>query len=350
MGEINTTSLKEASEELKQDIAEFVEDSSLAFTIVDSEGKLIYFNKGAEALTGWKRAEAIGKTLEFLYPQQEELDRLLKILNEKGKFEDESTYILTKTGEKIPLSLSVSKIGDRGSLGVSINRSDQDILFGGLEKKNEEVEFLLDLLAHDITNINCLIMENLEILQNKITDPNQKKTLNSTIAQLKRGTKLVQNIQNLVKNHQRADNAEEINLNLTIKKLLEEIQPAFPQVVIDSKSNIARGTTLNIDPLFNDLLYNIIINSIQNRKDSDHVSLLFSLDSNQDTVNINVDHKGKPILVANGDKPVISVSVAKRIIERFGGTISFRMMKKETEMENRITLHLPKSFLSKKDK
>ena len=45
MGEINTTSLKKASEELKQDIAEFVEDSSLAFTIVDPEGKLIYFNK-----------------------------------------------------------------------------------------------------------------------------------------------------------------------------------------------------------------------------------------------------------------------------------------------------------------
>ncbi|MFX1535223.1 MAG: PAS domain S-box protein [Promethearchaeota archaeon] len=347
MGEINTNSLKEVSEELKQDIAEFIEDCSLAFTIVNPEGKLIYFNKGAEALTGWKKADAIGKTLEFVYPQKKELDRLYNILNEKGKFEDESTYILTKTGEKIPISLSVSKIGNRGSLGVSINRSDQDILFGGLEKKNEEVEFLLDFLAHDITNINFLIMENLEILQNKIIDPNQKKSINSTIAQLKRGTRLVRNIQNLIKKQQgEADNTEEINLNLAIKKLLEEIQPSFPQVVIDSKSSIARGTTLNIDPLFNDLLYSIIINSIQNRKDSDHVSLLFSLDSDQNTVNINIDHKGKSILVANGDKPAISVSVAKRIIERFGGTISFRVMKEEPEMENRITLHLPKAFLN----
>ncbi|MFX1253760.1 MAG: PAS domain S-box protein [Promethearchaeota archaeon] len=346
MVETSTNSLKRVSDELKQDLAEFIEDCSLAFTIVDPKGKLIYLNKGAEALTGWKRAEAIGKSLEFVYPHQKELDRLYKILNEKGKFEDESTYICTKTGEKIPISLSVSKIGERGSLGVSINRSDQDILFGGLEEKNEEVEFLLDFLDHDITNTNFRIMKNLEILQDKMIDPNQKKTIDSTIAQLKREARLVRNIKNLIKKQQReTENIEGINLNLTIKKLLEEVQPAFQQVVIDSESTIARGTTLNIDPLFNDLLYSIIVNSIQNRKDSDHVSLLFSLDSDEDTIRINVDHNGKSILAANGDRGAISVSVARKIIERLGGTISFKVMKEESEMENRITVHLPKTFL-----
>ncbi|MFX0095587.1 MAG: PAS domain-containing protein [Candidatus Hodarchaeota archaeon] len=348
MGEREKKTLREASVELKQDIAEFIEKSSIAFTIADSEGKFIYFNKGAEALTEWKRAEILGKPLEFVYPAKEEFERLNEILAKKGKFEDEPTYILTKNGKKIPISLSVSKIGTRGSLGVSINRSDQAILFGGLEKKNEEVEFLLDVLAHDITNINFLLLANLEYIEDQVDNSEIQKFIRSTIAQLKRGSRLVRNIQNLLKEQSEKDgNKEDIDLSSTIENLVNEIRLAFPQTQIELNSTIPSKTTLRVDPLFNDLLYSIISNCIQNRKTKDYILLNFGLSSKEKTIDIYVNHKGRTVQTLAGMRPAISLSVARKIIENYGGAISFEIKGEDpTEMENQIILHLPKAFVA----
>ncbi|MSN25101.1 MAG: PAS domain S-box protein [Geobacter sp.] len=66
-----------------------------------SDGKLIEVNKGFEVWTGWKAAEAIGRTtLELGLWDAEARARAMAIVKEKGRLEDLEFALVTKSGEK----------------------------------------------------------------------------------------------------------------------------------------------------------------------------------------------------------------------------------------------------------
>ncbi len=89
---------------------DLVADSADAIWAVDSEDRIIAWNRGAEEIFGFTSDEMIGKPVQKLIPadliEQREPERLRKALRELGSVRDYQTRRLAKDGREVEVSLT----------------------------------------------------------------------------------------------------------------------------------------------------------------------------------------------------------------------------------------------------
>ncbi len=90
-----------------------------AIMAADMEGTIILFNEAAARLTGWNPDDAVGrKNVKELYPPKQGREILKKLRSDdyggKGKLEPQKIWLISKSGENIPVSLSAAIIYDEG--------------------------------------------------------------------------------------------------------------------------------------------------------------------------------------------------------------------------------------------
>jgi len=154
------TERKKAEAELRR-LATIVTDSNDAITVVDMDGRITAWNKGAEDTYGYRKDEALGMDVFKIVPEdkkQETLDVIGKIkINETvGSFE---TKRLAKDGRVLDVWLTVTKLADDEGNAVALATTERDIT----EKKRleEKLRFsekftvlgqLSSSVAHEIRN------------------------------------------------------------------------------------------------------------------------------------------------------------------------------------------------------
>jgi PAS domain S-box-containing protein len=122
------TGRKRTEESLRQQaqIIDQIHDSVIS---TDMEGYVTSWNKGAERLTGYPAAEALGQHVSFLYAedQQEFLQhQVIEPLQAKGNHEIE-TWMLKKEGEPIYVHLSLSLLRDNRDIPTGMVGYSMDI-------------------------------------------------------------------------------------------------------------------------------------------------------------------------------------------------------------------------------
>ncbi|REK69467.1 PAS domain S-box protein [Paenibacillus paeoniae] len=113
---IYMSKLRKAFEEnrrMKEHLESFINHSNDAIHLMDLEGKVIQVNRAFEQLFGYEEAEVLGKK----YPTTPETHRMEKrqmigLLLAGKKLPAQETLRVTKTGEIIPVSVTVSPIRD----------------------------------------------------------------------------------------------------------------------------------------------------------------------------------------------------------------------------------------------
>ena len=104
---------------------ELVADSADAIWAVDSEERIVAWNRGAEEIFGYRSEEIIGEPVTRLIPadliEQREPERLRKALRELGSVRDYQTRRLTKDGREVEVSLTstVPRNGSAENLAAS---------------------------------------------------------------------------------------------------------------------------------------------------------------------------------------------------------------------------------------
>ncbi|MDV2496647.1 MAG: PAS domain S-box protein [bacterium] len=102
-----------------------IEQSTDAIIATDRYGKITLFNEGAEALSGYRREEVIGKRAPVLYESEEDAKEVMRRMREDGgtisAFE---TVFKAKDGSLIPVLISASLLFDEdgqeaGTVGFS---------------------------------------------------------------------------------------------------------------------------------------------------------------------------------------------------------------------------------------
>ena len=136
-------------------------DSSVdCIVAADMKGKVIFFNKAAEKLTGYKTEEVIGKFhITRFYPLEVAKDIMRKLRSNdfggRGKLENYRTTIYGKNGEEIPVSISASIVyeGDKelASLGIFTDLREKI----KMEKKLQETQMRL-LQAEKMASLGSL--------------------------------------------------------------------------------------------------------------------------------------------------------------------------------------------------
>jgi PAS domain S-box-containing protein len=129
---------RKAAEEIRSRLAAIVEHSEDAICSLDLDGRITSWNRAAEKIFGYTEAEAMGRPVTFLMSpeQHEEEQRIQHAVRSGERIEHHESTRLTKCGERINVSVSISAVKDSTGRVVGISRITRDIT----ERKNAEEE------------------------------------------------------------------------------------------------------------------------------------------------------------------------------------------------------------------
>lgn len=142
--------------ETKDYLKSIVDSSVDAIISTDQKGVLTFFSKGAERILGYKREEAIGKPAsDFFLNGAKEVQRIYRILKRKGTIQNYETELITKEGNTISISLSVSPLkNERGEImgivGISKDVTERKRAEKELQQRKDELESLIYSISHDL--------------------------------------------------------------------------------------------------------------------------------------------------------------------------------------------------------
>lgn len=155
---IDISQLKRAETALDLMSKVFV-DGSDPIIIEDLEGRITDVNAEALRVFGWDRNDLLGKTVDVLIPQDEQMRaRELRTRSlEKGGLRNIETWKQNRHGEKIPVLLTLSVLTDQSGRPVALasgvkditeRRRAEQLARDGVQKRDQ----FLAMLSHELRN------------------------------------------------------------------------------------------------------------------------------------------------------------------------------------------------------
>lgn len=116
------------NEEIFRLMVESTED--YAMFMVDTEGAIVSWNRGAERLTGYSESEAVGRPFSMLYPR-EDLDQThaeheLAVAQRKGRYEEEGIRV-RKDGSCYDAQVTMWRIDDDNGVTIGFAKITRDV-------------------------------------------------------------------------------------------------------------------------------------------------------------------------------------------------------------------------------
>jgi PAS domain S-box-containing protein len=117
------------TELLRARLAAIVDSSDDAIVSKTLEGVITSWNRGAERIFGYTAAEAIGRHISLIVPEDRrgEEEQVLARLRRGGRVDHFETRRRTKDGREVPISLTVSPIRDGNGIVVGASKVARDI-------------------------------------------------------------------------------------------------------------------------------------------------------------------------------------------------------------------------------
>ncbi|HEX3035524.1 MAG TPA: response regulator [Thermodesulfobacteriota bacterium] len=258
---------KRAEEQIAEQAA-LLDVATDAILVRDMENNILFWNKGAERLYGWKAEETTGRKVTNLLLKEAlpEFEEAMKVVKDKGKWRGE-LHQTTKDGRKIIVESRWTLVrNDEGE-----PKSILDVNTNITEKKRFEAQFLRSQrmesigilaggIAHDLNNMLAPVMMAMGILRHKLTDESSKHILDTLEKSVQQGADLVKQVLSF------ARGLESERTILQVRHLISDIskilQQTFPKSV-EVLTEIPRDLSLiSADPTqLHQVLMNICVNA-----------------------------------------------------------------------------------------
>ncbi len=133
-------------------LAAIIDSSEDAIIGKNLDGIISSWNKGAEKIFGYNEQEAIGKHISLIIPSDRisEEDMIISKLKRGEKIEHFETIRLTKAGQALNISLSISPIRNDSNEIVGASKIARDIT------KQKHAELLIHQYVHHLEEINSI--------------------------------------------------------------------------------------------------------------------------------------------------------------------------------------------------
>ncbi len=213
--------------ETRNFLESIVEKAGDAISVVDLEGRIIYWNEGAEKIYGYAKEEVLGRSSGFLFPQGDPLKareekRFQSLIARVWKGEVISNVEvkrLAKGGRELTVSVTFSPLRDAAGKIVGASRICKDIT---QMKKAEEKLLLSERLssmgeliagvAHEIRNPLAGIKINTQVMaRNSDIPAMDKQLLGSTLEGIEKIQKIVEDMLDYARPRAAEYKPEEIN-------------------------------------------------------------------------------------------------------------------------------------------
>ena len=193
----------EAERRIRQQ-AQYLDKARDAIMAHDMEGRVIYWNKGAERLTGYSRADMEGKpayNVLFRPEQQDVLETCRETVMADGEWTGE-LHMHTKDEDELIVESRWTLVRDATGQPQSILVINTDIT----ERKELESQFLRSQrmesigrlvggIAHDLGNLLVPILLGVKVMQRRVSDDEKaQRTLSMIKQSAERGSDMVEQV------------------------------------------------------------------------------------------------------------------------------------------------------------
>jgi PAS domain S-box-containing protein len=172
-----------------------------AILVFDPEGRILFWNKGAEHMYGWPRQEAAGRSVgDFIYAETQKFKEINALTLEHGEWSGELRH-LTRDREELIVETRWSLLRDKHGIPKSVLTINTDVT----EMRRIEMQFMraqrmesLGILAggiaHDLNNILTPIMLSIDMLKSMAADAHAQSILETIELSARRGSDIVQQV------------------------------------------------------------------------------------------------------------------------------------------------------------
>lgn len=172
-----------------------------AIFVRDLDNTILFWNKAAESLYGWKKEEAIGKKIQQLWQAKNllQIQEALNILMKNGSWEGE-LYQTTRYEKEIIVqsrwTLVTFENNSQSILVVNTDITQKKLLEAQFlrTQRLESIGTLASGIAHDLNNVLAPILMTAQLLETQYHDERSKRLLPILITNAKRGANLVKQV------------------------------------------------------------------------------------------------------------------------------------------------------------
>ncbi|HMG14823.1 MAG TPA: PAS domain S-box protein [Saprospiraceae bacterium] len=267
-----TATLK-SSEERYHKMIEEVED--YAIILLDVDGTILNWNKGAEKIKGYTEKEIVGKNFRIFYLEKDrELklpEQLIGIATEKGKAMLEA-WRLRKNGTRFWGSISITALHDDNNNVIGFSKVTRDLTerklaeeklqeyAKELEFQNQKLDQYAFVASHDLQVPLRKITTYASILETKIDKlPEAKEDLNKIVSSAMRMAALI----NEILKYSRVSNTEELFEKTDLNRILKNVKDDF-EIIIQQSNVIIKNDLLPVIKAIPIQIYQLFSNLIEN--------------------------------------------------------------------------------------
>lgn len=166
--------MKKISPHIKDETYRLLVDAAQDYAIflIDKEGYIQTWNKGAQRLKGYTAEEIIGKSFKIFYTKEDlrrnHPDRELEIAGEEGRYEEEG-WRLKKDGTQFWASVIITKLIDESGLFIGYSKITRDLT----ERKNAEEK--LKNAEENLRKSNISLEEKVKVRTEELEKSNKAK-------------------------------------------------------------------------------------------------------------------------------------------------------------------------------
>ncbi|MEO7319201.1 MAG: PAS domain S-box protein, partial [Chthoniobacteraceae bacterium] len=189
------------SEECIREQASLLDLAQDAIVVRDMEDEILFWNKGAERVFGWKREEALMNRMQALLQSDAgKLDEAKRAVIDRGDWAGDLRHT-TKAGREVVTESRWTLLRDPLGAPKSILMINTDVT----ERKKLESQFLRSQrleslgtlaggIAHDLNNVLAPILVSIELLRSEFDNPEADQILEAVQLSAQRGADLVSQI------------------------------------------------------------------------------------------------------------------------------------------------------------
>lgn len=343
-----------------------IEKAGDAISVVDLEGRILYWNEGAERIYGIRKEEAMGQKLaDLLYPLDEEARKGEEDIHyafmEKIKKGEVVSHIerrrKSRDGREIITSMTISPLRNSEGQIIGASRICRDITE---LKKTEERLFLAERLsslgeltagvAHELRNPLSGIKINTQILsRKKDLSAAERRILKSTQEGIEKIQKIVDDMLNFARPKAANFKAERINELIAhcLNIIQDKIRRTNISLIFEKEENLP---SLFIDAhQIQQVLINLMLNALQAMEKGGTLTIRSARQDNdgvkievRDTgVGIPKEHLKKifdPFFTTKSEGTGLGLSISLKILQSHGATLEVQSVVGSGSV---FTIHFP---------
>lgn len=247
------------------------DSSPIAYFTLSPRGSILQVNRAAEHLLGYSERDMLRRNLASFLPSEERQEIVRQVVSEvaQGKsVEDFEIQMQMKDGRSTWVSVTASlldypdKTAKIALMAVDIDRRKSAEARESAER--ERANLYLEVMTHDLNNINQGLLFSLGLLQNSSEMPERFSAfLQESCWNVRRAARMIANLRTLIALVESPPSLQEVDLFSYLESAKQAAEDDLPWKTLNLTTNIQKGefTSLGHEYLHH-VFFNVLHNSM----------------------------------------------------------------------------------------